>query len=420
MTVTARVERSWAAVGLVVALAAASPAFATQPELAIARPTGVLAEEIRTEKARLEDASEKYDKVKQRVVVLTGQYEELEKERQGNTQLQERLEGELTGVRNKTLAVAADLARLSADLEQANAQFAQAFADFAKRLTALYEMRSYPLVGFVFRAQSFTEFQRRAEYARVLSAADLKKMEELAALRGQIESKSKALAVEKAKMEQLKDEKRRKNSSLAQAINKGQEILDKLRIERVSALSRAQQLSKYTRELTDRVKQLEHRRVAQLAEGPTGAAGASAEAPPDGRAIRPGTLGWPLDGDMEVVRPFGKTKSPNEPDYVNPGVDIRIVGLKTVKAVEAGKVIHQGRLPSFGTVLMIDHGGKADKIISVYGNLDSIMVGVGQWVRRGDPVALIGQGTGSGAETQLHLEIRKNAEPSDPLVWLER
>jgi septal ring factor EnvC (AmiA/AmiB activator) len=92
------------------------------------------------------------------------------------------------------------------------------------------------------------------------------------------------------------------------------------------------------------------------------------------------------------------------------------VGLKTVKSVEAGKVIHQGRLPSFGKVLMIDHGGKNDKIISVYGNLDSIMVGVGQWVRRGDPVALIGQ----GAETQLHLEIRKNAEPSDPLAWLER
>ncbi|MBI4864607.1 MAG: peptidoglycan DD-metalloendopeptidase family protein, partial [Candidatus Riflebacteria bacterium] len=49
------------------------------------------------------------------------------------------------------------------------------------------------------------------------------------------------------------------------------------------------------------------------------------------------------------------------------------------------------------------------------------MVGVGQWVRRGDPVALIGQGAGqNGYEAQLHFEIRKDAEPTDPLTWLER
>ena len=408
-------------IALAALLTLATCATAEEPELSI---VGALPAQLRSEKTRLTDAREKASTARQRVVILTGQYEELERERQGNAHVQEKLEADLNDVRTRLMAVQTELARLATDLETTNVQFGQAFSDFSRRLVALYEMRSYPLVGFVFRANSFTEFLRRAEYARVLSAADLKKMEELQALRGQMDSKSKALEAEKQKMEGLKDEKRKKNQSLAQAITKGQEILDKLRLERVSALNRASSLEKYSHELEDRIRQLERQRVSDLSkndgESAPETAGGAGPVSLD-RILRPGSLGWPLDGDMEVLRPFGRVKSANEPDYNNPGVDVRIVGLKTVKAVEAGKVIHHGRLPSFGKVLMIDHGGKSDKIISVYGNLDSIMVNVGQWVRRGDPVALIGQGSGQpGAETQLHLEIRKNAEPSDPLAWLER
>lgn len=406
---------------LLLLLALAGVVHAEEPELSI---VGALPSQLRAEKTKLTDARERASSARQRVVILTGQYEELAQERQANARVQQKLEADIDELRTRLMAVQTELARLATELENTNVQFTQAFSDFSRRLVSLYEMRSYPLVGFVFRAQSFTEFLRRAEYARVLSAADLKKMEELTALRGQMDSKSKALEAEKQKMEGLKEEKKKKNQSLAQAITKGQEILDKLRLERVSALNRASSLEKHSHELEDKIRQLERQRVADLAKpGQAEQEPVAAGAGPVSleRNLRPGSLGWPLDGDMEVLRPFGKVKSANEPDYNNPGIDVRIVGLKTVKAVEAGKVIHHGRLPSFGKVLMIDHGGKSDKIISVYGNLDSIMVNVGQWVRRGDPVALIGQGSGQpGAETQLHLEIRKNAEPSDPLAWLER
>jgi septal ring factor EnvC (AmiA/AmiB activator) len=379
-------------------------------------------ESIRSERLRLQEARDRYEKARQRVVVLTGQYDELERERQANALVQEKLEGELAAIRTKVESVHAELVRLAGQRDEAASRFATSFRDFSRRLDALYEMRSYPLMGFVFRSQSFAEFMRRWEYARILASVDIRRLEEMSTLRGQMAATQASLEAEKQKMEALKEEKRRKNQALAQAIVKGQEILDQLRTERVSAVSRASSLSKYTRELEDKIRQLEARRVADLAQrGPGPVAGPGGEQLLATRSVAPGTFGWPLDGDMEVVRPFGRVRTRGEPEFNNPGIDVRIASLRTVKAVESGKVIHQGRLPSFGKVLMIDHGGRSDKVISVYGNLDSIMVGVGQWVKRGEPVALIGQGIGPrGAEAQLHLEIRKNTEPVDPLVWLER
>jgi len=408
-----------AAFGLVLAI----PHPVRSQELALIGKMGsVTSEEIRTEKRRLEEAKDRFEVARQRVVVLSSQYEELEKERQENVASQEKLEAEVGQAREKLALVQAEMSKLSKDLEVATSQLAVSYADFSKRLAALYEMRSLPLFGFVLRSQSFSEFMRRYQYVRILTSVDIRKMEELSTLTGQIEQKRKALAAEQKRMESLKEEKRQKNQTLAKAIGKGQDILDKLRLERVSALSRATSLEKATCELTEKIKELEAERVQDLArkDGVGGQAKIEENGLP-AKNLSPGKLGWPLDGDMEVVRPFGTVKHGNQPEYFNPGIDVRVVGLRTVKAVEAGRVIHHGTLPSFGKVLMIDHGGRSNKIISVYGNLDSIMVGVGQWVRRGDPVALVGQGTGQGgAEAQLHLEIRKNAEPLDPLVWLER
>jgi septal ring factor EnvC (AmiA/AmiB activator) len=379
----------------------------------------VVPETIRTESTRLDDVRDKFEKARQRVVVLTGQYDELEKERQLNSGVQDHLEGELTDIRGRLDALSGELSKLQAELTEANNRFAASLADCSHRLVALQEMRSYPLFGFVIRSQSFAEFMRRYEYARIITGLDIQTMERLSQQKAQMEAKKKELAAEQARIEALKDEKKKKNQALAGAITRGQEILDRLRLERVTALERASTLSRYSRALEDRIKSLRDRRAADALSGD--ATPGIKEQATMNRAIKAGSLGWPLDGDMEVVRPFGTVKPADGPGYFNPGVDVRILSQRTIKAVDAGRVIHRGRLPSFGNVLMIDHGGKGNKIISVYGNLDSIMVPVGQWVRRGDPVAVIGQGAGqAGNEAQLHLEIRKNAEPVDPLTWLER
>ncbi|MBI4860763.1 MAG: hypothetical protein HY815_10955, partial [Candidatus Riflebacteria bacterium] len=337
----------------------------------------VPAEMLRTERQRLDSAKEKFEQARQRVVMLTGQTEQLEQERQDNARAQERLEAELGQVKDRLVQVATEQARLAQELEEANVKLTQSHADLSRRLAALYEMRSMPMVGFVLRSASFSEFMRRYEYARIITSVDLKRMEEISAQSARIEAKRKALAAEQKKMQDLQEEKRRKNQMLAQAITKGQEILDRLRTERVSALGHASSLERFRKDLEDRIKELAAQQVADLARKDPGAAAAGVdERKIVERRILPGTLGWPLDGDLEVCRPFGQVKTGKQADFFNPGIDVRILGLRTVKAVESGKVIHQGRLPSFGKVLMIDHGGRPNKIISVYGSLDSVMVGV--------------------------------------------
>lgn len=389
---------------LLLALPGSPPAHALDELGTLATP-----ETLRAEKRRLDETRASMQRARARLVVVSSQYDKLEEEREVNSRQQETLEKDLSEVTGKLRQVASDLAARSRELDEANSKFTRTFEDFTRRLGALYEMRSYPIAGLVFRSQGFGDFMRRWEYARILTSQDLRLMDELSAQRSRIEKQRATLAAEQKRMETLQQQKHNKNKALAQSIGRGREILDQLRAERVEAARRSESLERNSRALEDRLKGLQSQRFEEVAQRDPGPSEAARP-----RGVVMGRMGWPLDGDMEVLRPFGTGGRSGPP---NPGIDIRVLAPHTVAVVDDGRVIHVGRLPSFGQVLMVDHGGQPDKIITVYGNLDAATVTVGQWVRRGDPVASIGRGPG---ETTLHFEVRKNAVPTDPLSWLER
>ena len=71
-------------------------------------------------------------------------------------------------------------------------------------------------------------------------------------------------------------------------------------------------------------------------------------------------------------------------------------------------------LAGYGNLVELDHGAG---VTTRYGHLSAYTVSTGQWVRAG---ALIGfQGsTGNSTGVHLHLEVRRNGAPIDPLPWL--
>lgn len=84
-----------------------------------------------------------------------------------------------------------------------------------------------------------------------------------------------------------------------------------------------------------------------------------------------------------------------------------------VHAIAQGRVIFSDWFRGLGFLVIVDHG---KNYMSLYGHNQSLLVGLGQWVRRGETIALVGQ-SGGAAEPALYFEIRANGKPEKPNYW---
>ena len=135
------------------------------------------------------------------------------------------------------------------------------------------------------------------------------------------------------------------------------------------------------------------------------------EALPKPPARASSTFLWPLRG--ELVSRFGSRQDGRH----NDGINISAKRGTTVKAAENGVVAYAGNeLRGFGNLLLIKH---ADGYMTAYAHNDTLLVGRGAKVKRGQPIARVGS-TGSVGSSQLHFEIRKGRKAVDPLRHLPR
>jgi septal ring factor EnvC (AmiA/AmiB activator) len=86
-----------------------------------------------------------------------------------------------------------------------------------------------------------------------------------------------------------------------------------------------------------------------------------------------------------------------------------------VKAIAYGRVAYSDWLRGYGLLMIIDHG---DGFMSLYGNNESLLREVGDWVEPGAAISTVGSGPLNG--NGLYFEIRKNGKAMDPAVWLKR
>lgn len=115
---------------------------------------------------------------------------------------------------------------------------------------------------------------------------------------------------------------------------------------------------------------------------------------------------WPADG--KAVRAVSATGSI--------GLEIRGTRGQTVRAANSGQVVYAGSgLRGYGQLLIVKHD---ESFLSAYAHNDKLLVAEGQPVKRGQPIALMGD---SGAsEVMLHFEIRKGGKAVEPLQYLPK
>jgi len=96
------------------------------------------------------------------------------------------------------------------------------------------------------------------------------------------------------------------------------------------------------------------------------------------------------------------------------GVDLRAPHDEPVHTSGPGVVRVSGEFGGYGNLVTVDHGGGIE---SRYAHLSAVAVRVGDRVRRGDVVGLVGS-TGLSTGPHLHFEVRIDGVPTDPAPWL--
>ena len=120
--------------------------------------------------------------------------------------------------------------------------------------------------------------------------------------------------------------------------------------------------------------------------------------------IRPVESGW-------VSSRFGYRKSPfTGRKEFHKGYDISARRGSPILATANGTVVYTGKKGFLGKLLEINHGRG---VVTRYAHLDKYLKKPGDKVKRGDPIATVGN-TGRSTGPHLHYEVRLNGMPVNP------
>ncbi len=128
------------------------------------------------------------------------------------------------------------------------------------------------------------------------------------------------------------------------------------------------------------------------------------EGPPPTSTAR---LAWPLKGVL-----YGRygVRGGQRHD----GIDLSAPEGTLIGAAAAGTVIYAGAQAGYGEIVILRHEGG---LVTLYAHCAAVLVDEGREVRRGEPIAKVGQ-TGRTTGPHLHFEVRDGTRPRNPLLYL--
>jgi len=297
----------------------------------------------------------------------------------------------------------AELAAIQADTRKIRAGIDRERASIEKTLVTLYKFGRVDFFQFLLQARDMESYASESKHLALLArgqdqvvAAFLASLEELRAAESALESKQRDLAAmaraAALKRQELETEAR-KSATLVQEIRKNRETYKQTLAELAESAEELQKLM---------TKIISQEWVLPAAFVPL-------------YEVR-GRLLWPIEG--RVITSFGFEKHPDFNTVVmNKGVEIAPAkGRSLIAAVHSGKVVYADYFQGYGNLLIVDHGMT---YYTLYGHCSEFLAAVGDMVRAGQPVAVVGD-TGSLKGECLYFELRYKTKALDPLQWLKR
>jgi len=334
----------------------------------------------------------KLNDVKEQKKELQNKKEQLEKDKEYISKLKQSEEKEYEKLKNEIEIIEKDIEQIDLAIQQSEQELAQQQEDFKARLRAMYKNSNQSSLELLLESKSLTELYERIKYLSLIAKSDRERVEALKIAKKDVEYKKQLREGDKqrkaqeinAKQERI-EELKVSSRSLEERLQKSQEELKKLEKLEDELLQESKDLANLIKELTKKQKQ---------------------------RKYSGGTMLWPLPSSQHIGSYFGMRVHPIlKVKKMHTGVDIGGTKGKEIVAAADGTVILSGYSSGYGYRVVIDHGGG---ISTLYAHCSKLLVDVGDEVKRGDTIALVGS-TGLSTGPHLHFEVRENGNPVDPL-----
>jgi len=241
------------------------------------------------------------------------------------------------------------------------------------------------------------KFERTLSYYNYLNKARIEQIEDLKDLQQQIVQNQKELVKTQEKLVLLYDEQKRRQTALVNAQSERQANLKNLQAQLNSTKSSINYLNENQQTLVTTIEELEKEKTQKIELL--------------GLNKNKGKLDWPSKGKLKHT--FGQRK--------HGGIDWKgvLIGAKegtNINSVHNGQVVFADWLKGYGWVIVVDHG---EGFMSLYGHAQTLLRDVGDMVREGETLALVGQ-SGGQASSGLYFEIRHKGRAVNPVKWCKR
>ncbi|MEG1028103.1 MAG: peptidoglycan DD-metalloendopeptidase family protein, partial [Oscillospiraceae bacterium] len=266
---------------------------------------------------------------------------------------------------------------------------------FAQRVRGMYMSSKTSLITLLLSAKNFSEFLTRAEFLKQISKSDQDLITDLTTEKESLIAAQTDLQAKKADFEQTKSDLSQKNSSLNSLKSKSEQLEAQLKANEEKYMKQKEANAAAIKKADAAIDKLLLER-------------ASIGKAPDGQ------YGWPVPSSTRITSPFGWRTLWGKKDF-HTGIDIGAKNGQDIVAANAGTVISATFHPSYGNMIIVDHGGGH---ATLYAHASKLYVKVNDKVTRGQKIAAIGS-TGASTGNHLHFEVRINSKRVDPMGYLK-
>lgn len=291
------------------------------------------------------------------------------------------------------------LARLDAELTQLLADSAEQRAQLASALEATYLAGADSQLKLLLNQQDPATAQRMLVYFEAFNAEKLAQINRWRQTLLALESTRNEVAATTEQLEQTRADLENRQAGLLTHQQQRQRLIDQLIADMSARSEELSQLQQDQADLQALVDQINNA-IVDIPE--------TADLMPftDAR----GRMPWPLNG--AVLASFGQTYSNGQ--LRRQGLIIAAEPGTAVRAIHPGRVVFADWLRGSGNLVVVDHG---NAYLSLYAHNQQLTKQAGDWVNRGEALALSGHDAGNG-QAGLYLEIRRNSQPLNPADWL--
>lgn len=297
-----------------------------------------------------------------------------------------------------------DIAELESEKKSTQGTIDKQQRSLANQIKSAFMAGNYDFAKMIFNQDDASKFERLLTYYQYLNKA---RQEEIKAFRELIKT------LESLQL-QLSEKENQQIVLIAQQRSQAQRLRERQQARQVTLRN----LDAQIKSDQARVAQLEQQEqsLTQAIERAEIAAQRAADAAPQSVTLQgltslKGQLLAPSSGSIESL--FGKRR---QGQVRWKGIVINAPSGSPVNAVADGKVLYADWLKGFGLVTIVDHG---EGYMSVYGRNQALLKGVGDNVKAGDTISLIGN-SGGQAQSGLYFEIRHKGKALNPSLWLRR